>query len=211
MSAMTAAMHTTTIIRTRLPMRIFSGRKPCAGCGKNIADVAADVYDMSENTDGSIKGYVVPRNDGYYDFYLFGSGKMKDYLDSTSPLIVDGYNSRVKNLYLSDGVTSIGNYAFYNCSSLTSVEISDSVTSIGVSAFSGCTLLTSVSIGDNVTSLENSAFSGCSALTSITIPDSVASIEEFSFSACGKLTDITIGSGVTNIGRYAFSGYGRGK
>jgi len=85
-------------------------------------------------------------------------------------------------------VTSIGEEAFYGCSSLTSVTISDSVTSIGSRAFSGCSSLTSVNIPDSVTSIGWSAFSYCSNLTSVTIPDSVTSIESMAFSGCSSLT-----------------------
>ena len=73
-------------------------------------------------------------------------------------------------LVILDDVTSIGDYAFYGCSGLTSVTIPDSVTSIGSYAFYGCTGLTSVIIPDSVTSIGEDAFSGCSGLTSITIP-----------------------------------------
>ena len=80
------------------------------------------------------------------------------------------------DITISDGVTSIGDYEFYNRSSLTSVTIPDSVMSIGEGAFFGCRLLTSVIIPDSVTEIGEEAFSGCSSLTSVTIPDSVTSI-----------------------------------
>ena len=104
-----------------------------------------------------------------------------------------------------DSVTSIGNYAFYNCYSLTSVTIPDSVTSIGDEAFYNSYSLTSVTIGNDVTSIGESAFFNCSSLTSMTIPDSVTSIGEGAFSDCGSLTSVTIGNGVTSIGDWAFS------
>ncbi len=66
--------------------------------------------------------------------------------------------------------TKVSNYAFYYCSSLTSVEIPNTVTSIGSSAFSGCSSLTSIEIPNSVTSIGEGAFSGCSSLQSITIP-----------------------------------------
>ena len=68
-------------------------------------------------------------------------------------------------------VTSIGNYAFFLCSSLTSITIPDSVTSIGNYAFWDCSSLTSITIPNGVTSIGNQAFDSCSSLTSVTIPD----------------------------------------
>ncbi|MBR2042722.1 MAG: leucine-rich repeat protein, partial [Clostridia bacterium] len=88
-------------------------------------------------------------------------------------------------------VTSIGSFAFYNCS-LTSVTIPDSVTSIGGSAFENCTSLTSVNIGNSVTSIEDYAFCDCTSLTSVTIPDSVTSIGITAFYDCSSLTSIEV-------------------
>ncbi len=90
--------------------------------------------------------------------------------------------------YNGKSVTSIGNYAFYRCSSLTSITIPDSVTSIGDSAFSDCSSLTSITIPDSVTSIGDEAFSYCTSLTSITIPDSVTSIGVGAFEDCNNLT-----------------------
>ena len=72
----------------------------------------------------------------------------------------------------------------------TSYSIPDSVTSIGDSAFYYCSSLTSITIPDSVTSVGNSAFYYCSSLTSITIPDSVTSIDEYAFWACNSLKDV---------------------
>ncbi len=105
-----------------------------------------------------------------------------------------------------DSVTSIGNYAFYDCSCLTSITIPDSVTSIGTGAFYDCSGLTSITIPDGVKSIGNDAFSNCSCLTSITIPNSVTSIGNYAFSDCSGLTSITIPDGVTSIGTGAFKG-----
>ena len=76
--------------------------------------------------------------------------------------------TEMTSIVIPDGVTSIGDNAFYNCSSLTSVTIGDGVTSISYQAFIGCSSLTSITIPDSVTSISNSAFSGCSSLTDIT-------------------------------------------
>ena len=87
-----------------------------------------------------------------------------------------------------DGVTSIGNYAFQRCDSLTSVTIPNSVTSIGEYAFYECSALTSITIPDSVTSIGNWAFEDCTSLESIVIPDSVKSIGDRAFKYSGLKT-----------------------
>ncbi|MDB4683732.1 leucine-rich repeat protein, partial [bacterium] len=99
--------------------------------------------------------------------------------------------------------TRIGNDAFYNCTSLTSITIPNGVTSIGYRAF-GSTGLTSITIPDGVTRIRFQAFSNCTSLTSINIPDGVTSIESHTFGSCRSLTIITIPDGVTSIGQEAF-------
>ena len=103
-------------------------------------------------------------------------------------------------------VTSIGIYAFSDCSGLTSLTIPNSVTSIGESAFDGCSSLTSIEIPNSVTSIGNYAFWGCKGLTSVSIPNSVTSIGDWAFSGCSGLTSVTIPNSVTSIGDYTFSG-----
>ena len=105
-----------------------------------------------------------------------------------------------------DGVTSIGDYVFYWCTSLTSITIPNSVTSIGGNAFRGCSRLTSITIPDGVTSIGSSTFYNCSSLTSVTIPDGVTIIGEAAFYGCSRLTSITIPDGVTSIGSSTFKG-----
>ena len=102
-------------------------------------------------------------------------------------------------------VTSIGEYAFYYCSSLTSITIPNSVTSIGDRAFWNCDNLTSITIPNSVTRIGKAAFHWCTSLTSITIPNSVTSIGYNAFSYCSSLTSITIPNSVTSIGENAFS------
>ena len=135
---------------------------------------------------------------------ISGTGNMPDYdiYKNKAPWYSD--RDKIKNVVIEDGVTSIGNYAFTNCSGLTSVTIPNSVTSIGISAFEGCRSLTSITIPDFVTSIGNYAFYYCSSLTSITIPNSVTSIGNYAFFYCESLTSITIPNSVTSIGDYAF-------
>ena len=103
-------------------------------------------------------------------------------------LFIDG--EETTDLVIPESVTSIGGYAFYGCTGLTSVTIGKSVTSIGGYAFYGCTGLTSVTIPNSVTSIGEEAFSGCSGLTSVTIPNSVTSVGGKAFYNCSGLTDV---------------------
>ena len=96
--------------------------------------------------------------------------------------------SSIKKITVLGG--SIGAYAFYNCSNLTSVTIGDSVTSIEIYAFRGCSGLNNVIIGDSVTSIEYEAFRGCNSLTSVKIPDSVTSIGNYAFNYCYRLVEV---------------------
>ena len=105
-----------------------------------------------------------------------------------------------------NSVTSIGDAAFSNCSSLTSVTIPNRVTSIGGNAFRGCSSLTSVTIPNSVTSIGDYAFLNCSSITSVTIPNSVTSIGGSAFRGCSSLTSVTIPNSVTSIGSGAFNG-----
>ena len=111
----------------------------------------------------------------------------------------------VTDLVIPDGVTAIGDYAFYRCSNLTSVTIPNSVTSIGDYAFFDCDSMINITIPDSVTTIGSDALSCCSNLTSITIPDSVTSIGDDAISGCSRLTDVTIGHRVKSIGKRAFS------
>ena len=97
---------------------------------------------------------------------ISGTGAMTDYTyDSRSPW----YSCRtyIKRVVMQQGVTSIGDLAFWDCSGLTSVTIPDGVTSIGGDAFRGCAALTSVTIPGSVTNVGQSAFWACSSLTDI--------------------------------------------
>ena len=96
--------------------------------------------------------------------------------------------------YMLDGYTSIGEYAFNDYTSLTSITIPNSVTSIGEGAFYGCAGLTSIIIPNGVTDIKKYGFSCCHSLTSITIPNSVTNIEKYAFYGCTNLTSVVIGN-----------------
>ncbi|MCM1556692.1 MAG: leucine-rich repeat domain-containing protein [Anaeroplasma bactoclasticum] len=113
--------------------------------------------------------------------------------------------SYLTSITIPESVTSIGSSAFENCSYLTSITIPESVTSIGSSAFAFCSNLKSIIIPSSVTSIEALTFYGCLRLESVTIPNSVTIIKEHAFNNCNSLESITIPNSVTFIEPFAFS------
>ena len=109
-------------------------------------------------------------------------------IDKSTATLVLGCKTSV--IPIDGSVTSIGDWAFQNCSGLTSVTIPDSVTSIGEGAFYYCSGLTSVAIPNNVANIGDYAFNGCSGLTSVTIGNGVTSIGSYAFEVCSKLKRI---------------------
>ena len=118
--------------------------------------------------------------------------------------IISFRNQKQTSYVISNSVTSIGDHAFYGCSSLAEVIIPNSVTSIGDHAFYGCSSLSSIVIPDSVNSIGEGAFLNCSSLSSIVIPDSVNSIGDGAFSDCSSLSSIVIPNSVNSIGEGAF-------
>ncbi len=110
------------------------------------------------------------------------------------------------SIEIPDSVTSIGEWAFRACKSLTSINIPSSVTCIGSQAFQECRELTNISIPEGVTSIEYATFASCENLMSITLPEGTTSIGQSAFFNCKKLTNITLPEGITSIGEQAFGG-----
>ena len=105
-----------------------------------------------------------------------------------------------------DSVITIGDYAFWDCTSLTILSIRNGTTTIGYCAFIGCESLTSVMLPEGIMNIGVSAFSDCKSLANVTIPNSVTTIDDGAFSFCKNLSSITIPSNVTTIGKSAFHG-----
>ena len=123
-------------------------------------------------------------------------------LDLSEAKIVKGGYAYSTRYYTSND--EIGDYAFYNCRRLTSLNLPSSITSIGESAFENCSGLTSLNLPAGITSIDYNAFYGCSGLRSLTIPDGVTKIGVCTFSNCSYLTSLTIPSSVNFLGGYAF-------
>ena len=129
-----------------------------------------------------------------------------DSRNNSNAVIKTATNSLVrgcKGTHIPNSVTSIGDSAFYACTTLSAFTIPKSVTSIGKSAFYECSGLTSITIRNGVKSIGDRAFGGCDSLTTIRIPNSVESIGNEAF-GCSSLTSVTIGKSVISIGDEVF-------
>ena len=155
---------------------------------------------------------------------ISGSGEMYDYEEIWDAPFYQ--NKQIKNVIITDGVSSIGLYFLYDCENVESVTISDSVTIISEWAFCRCTSLRTVLIGNGVIEIKKSAFAGCSSLENINLPDSLMFIGVNAFSAsniseivipdnvvyigdcvfekCSNLTNVVIGNSVQSIASFSF-------
>ncbi|MBQ6585183.1 MAG: leucine-rich repeat domain-containing protein, partial [Coriobacteriales bacterium] len=184
----------------------------------------AEVYSGTCGSAGDNLIWIVDTDTGILE--ISGNGTMKSYAGtatghgpwcSANPTIV----------VIDEGVTSIGAYAFYECSSITQVEIPDSMTMIQNNSFSYCTSLRSIIIPQSVSSLGSSVFlgctsleaadvrckklsqglfTGCSALETVTISAGVKTINASAFARCGSLKAVEIPDTVTTIENEAFMG-----
>ncbi|MBR5250994.1 MAG: leucine-rich repeat domain-containing protein, partial [Clostridia bacterium] len=174
----------------------FANNQPCTVCQASYGLK----YDMAEDNSGYIvslgnckdKNIVIPRYYNKTPVISIGDAAFK--------------TKTITGITIPDGIISIGQEAFYNCTKLTSITIPGSVITIGDKAFYGCSSLASLTISNGVTNIGNSAFRNCSALKSVTIPDSVTEIGKWAFQTCTNLKSIIIGKGVKNINSNAFNG-----
>ena len=166
---------------------------------------------------------------------ITGTGNMHNYHTSSySDAPWYSFRSNITSISLTEGIASIGDYAFSNCSNIISVIIPNSVTKIGYRSFYDCTALTSLTIGISVTSIDewaflkcsglttvnfnatnctrmggnsaNPVFEGCDALTTLNIGNNVTNIPDNVFCGCSGIASVTIPNSVTQIGNSAFRG-----
>ena|GEM_PF-3665727 len=135
-------------------------------------------------------------------FTISGTGDMHNYVSSNRP-----YPSReITAVIITPGVTSIGDYAFRECSILGEVTIPSTVTRIGYGVFYNCNKLIELNIPEEVTSIGNYAFASCTSLQKVNLPQNITTIAENLFQYCYSLEEIIIPQRVTAIGSFAFSG-----
>ena len=193
--------------------------KSCSECGEVL--MAQETVPMADHifVNGSCENCSLPYikasgtvGDGVtwtldyaYTLTISGVGYMKSYDYAT---LVPWYTYRwsVKKIVVENGITAIGDRAFFECKEVTEVDLPASLYEIGECAFDGCEKLASISIPANVGEIGSAAFYGCSALQSITLPDRLTSISRRAFMNCTSLTSVTVPSQVTLLDVEAFKG-----
>ncbi len=114
------------------------------------------------------------------------------------------YCYNLKKVTFPDGLTEIGDYAFWICDALTEIELPDSVVTVSDFAFESCSSLETVKLSENLAYIGNSAFEFCENIKSITIPGNDTVIGDFAFCSCKSLEEVNISYGVTSVGLCAF-------
>ena len=135
---------------------------------------------------------------------LSGTGALPDYPIGKAPWFE--FNDQIDTVVLKEGVTRIGDYAFYNCTELTSVEIPEGVTYIGESAFACCQSLESVTIPGSVTEIGEGAFESCDSMMVLELASGLKCVGAFAFSECVALRELILPDTVERIERSAFAG-----
>lgn len=136
---------------------------------------------------------------------ISGKGAMDSYGKAASqPWYQD--RTKITSVVVEDGVTEIGNFAFYGLTNMKSIAIADSVTKIGAYAFKNCTALTDIQLPKNLETIGDSAFYNCTGLISVTFPESVTFIDGYAFARCTGIKQITFEGDAPEIEAGAFSG-----
>lgn len=145
---------------------------------------------------------------------IYGTGAMKDFtIASTHPW--RSFKNECVKVIIEEGVTVIGRLAFYDFSSMKSIDIPSTLTKItgsslggqsqgGYSSFNGCKLLESITLPEGLVEIGDYAFNGCTSLKSIKFPNSLTTLGRYAFNGCTGLTTVEYGTGMTNTGLYAF-------
>ena len=170
-----------------------------------IADGNDPLLNANMHFQGEVSGVTWRYDAPTKTLYIEGNGPMDDYTissnGSSAPWM--SYKTQMQTLIIENGVTSLGDYAFHDCASLTGVEIPDSVVSIGNAAFSGCTNMTGIFIPESVTTIEQGAFTRTGLIRAL-IPGSVTNLGDNLFNSSYELTSVEFGNGITSIGTFMF-------
>lgn len=135
---------------------------------------------------------------------ISGSGAVDNY-DSAKQRPWNESSLEINKVVVEDGITSVGDFAFYGMTNLAEIVLTDSVTSIGTYAFKNCSSLKEIILPKELTEIKDSAFYGCAKLTSIAIPEKVKKIGDYAFSRCTALKVISFKGDAPEIAQYAFN------
>ena len=138
---------------------------------------------------------------------ISGTGNMENYTYAfATPWEYHRARGLITSVVIGEGVTSIGDYAFYNIYSATTIKLPQTIESIGKKSFVGCDKLTAIDLPSNLMSVGADAFTGCDKLDNVIIPDSVTDLGEAAFSNCINLTKITLSNNISTINDSTFYG-----
>jgi hypothetical protein len=191
---------------TKLSSVYFTGNAPSVGLDVFYGDNSATVYCLPGTSGwsspfGGLPAEISPILTGYYTCTINAN-------DTLAIIHYSGLGGEVTipSTIAGLAVTSIGDEAFFSCTSLTNVTIPGGVTSIGDGAFYDCTSLTNVTIPDSVTSIGDDAFYDCTSLTNVTIPGGVTNIGDQAFEGCTKLSSVYFTGNAPSVGLDVFYG-----
>lgn len=164
--------------------------------------------DESNGVYKSVDGNVLSKDGKTFVFYAVGKSQTSFTVPSGVEKIDSGAfgTAKLVEIVLQDGVKTVGNAAFEDCSELESVSLPQSVTEMGNYAFSGCLSIEKIDIPSGVKTIGSVAFGECAKLKTIVIPDSVTELGRNVFYCCDSLESIVIGDGITSLYDYAFAG-----
>ena len=139
---------------------------------------------------------------------ISGGGPMEHYAFADDAVNSPWWERRAEivSVNIRNGVTTVGDSAFYGCANLQSVKLPDSVTRIGEWAFADCAKLDAIALPDSVRRINRGAFSDCKALAEIDLPANLSVIESWTFCNCVRLRRVSIPDSVSSIGQRAFQG-----
>ena len=191
---------------------------PTYDCGESVTAT------LSPNSDGDGTYTMTIRGTGpmeNYDFLSCRDMPWRDAIPKIKRLIVDdgvtslgdcvlhGFDGKhdaesLEEVTLPEGLTYLGNYAFFGAAKLKSITLPSTLTTIGLAAFDECAGLTDITIPSNVKTIKEAAFSGCTGLINVTIPDKVETLGQDVFEGCTQLTSINIPKSVKSMGAGMF-------
>jgi len=137
------------------------------------------------------------------EMVISGTGPMTVFSSGTAPW--KDYKDAITSVVVEDGVTSVSQYSFGQCTNLTTVVIGNDVETIGQFAFNDCgTSFTSLTLGSSLKSVGMAAFLNAKGITTLTLPDGFETVGDYAFCRLEALQTLNIPSSVTSIGTYAF-------